>query len=170
MFHYVNFTLSMNTVIVDTPIKTIIIRKSHPDAYDYYALILQHNATGQIYVINVPNDTTDPHYFKFTIDMEGKLYGEYTYYVVGNNPGWSININTDNIYDSCYTEGVVYLGGIDSLVFAYVDNDLAISDGTGDDCLGLDFLGSCTLQYYTFENNINNSCYIYNQYECCKGE
>lgn len=158
----------MNTLIIDSPIKTFVIRKDKPDNYEYYALILQHNATGEVFVFNLMNDSADLRYFKFTIDMTSNPYGEYTYYIAGNNSEWLLNIDAVNIENSCYYSGIVYMGGIDSLVFSEIVNDFAITSENDGECLPLDFLGSCILQYFSFDNNVKNTCYTYIQHECCE--
>lgn len=158
----------MSTVIIDSPIKTFVIRKNIHDFYDYYVLILKHNATGKIFIYNLSNETTDLNYFKLTIDMTGNSYGEYTYYIAGNSPFWTINIDEDNIFNSCYYLGTTWLGAINDYVFIENNYDLAISGENDGECYPLHFLDSCILQYFSFDNKINISCNTYKQYECCK--
>lgn len=155
-------------LIVDSPLKTVIIPKTRSDNYDYYLLILRHDATGEIFTFNLGNDSPDKNYFKFTLDMTSKPHGEYTYFITGNNPEWSINIDAINIYESCYYSNIVYLGAVDELIFIENEFDFAITADNDGECVPLDFLQTCLLQYFSFENHTHNTCYTYKQYECCE--
>lgn len=151
------------------PEATILVMKTLHDKYDYYLLILKHDATGQVFTFNVGNESINAKYFKFTIDLTGLPFGEYTYYISGNDPLWNITIDNNNIFNSCYTEALVFLGGITSLIFISEDYDFAVSMGDSE-CVKLPFLLSCKLQYFSFNVGITNNCNTYKTHECCKGE
>lgn len=156
-------------VIVDSPIKTIIIRKTQADDYSYYALILRHNVTGQTFLINLTNDSHDCRYFKFTVDFTNMPYGEYTYYIANNSPDWTIHINGDNIFRSCYTiDEDILLYATTAVINILEDGDLAVNAGDGD-CHPLDFLQSCLLQYLSFPQYEVYKCCNYKVYEPKKG-
>lgn len=156
-------------LIIDTEINTIVIRKAITDDFDYYALILQHRATGQVFVFNVSSDTEDCNYFKFTIDMTGNPFGEYEFWIAGNSPNWILNIDEQNIRNSCYYDSteLVFLGARESVISARNEYDFAITiaGSGGGECRPLKFLHHCLLYYRLFSNYIAYNCCNYDIYE-----